>query len=335
MSDFELPNTRYALSGDVNIAFQVMGDGPIDIILVPGVVSHVEFLHEFPEYTRFLRRLATFARVVTFDKRGQGLSDGISGAPSLEQRVDDVRAIMDDIGSQRAVLLGFSEGSPMSAFFAAANPERVSKLILFGGFAKALYTEEAVSQRVKIWGTGAVMARAIASLSTNPDGVKLLAKFERLSASPGTAKAFMLLNRQIDVTSILPNVRVPTLVLHRRTDALVPIERGRELAALIPGAKYIEYPEGDHVPFTGDAETILGDIQEFVTGERESSASDLERILATVMFTDIVDSTRSAAEMGDQQWRRLLDSHDSIAKQAVEKHRGNLIKTRGRHSRDL
>src|SRR5271166_295860 len=310
MSDFELPNTRYALSGDVNIAFQVMGDGPTDIILVPGVVSHVEFLHELPEYTGFLRRLATFARVVTFDKRGQGLSNGISGAPSLEQRVDDVRAIMDEIGSQRAVLLGFSEGSPMSAFFAAANPERVSKLILFGGYAKALYTEEAVSQRVKIWGTGAVMARAIASLSTNPDGVKLLAKFERLSASPGAAKAHMLLSRQIDVTSILPNVRVPTLVLHR-------LERGRELAALIPGAKFIEYPEGDHVPFTGDAETILGDIQEFVTGERESSTSDLERILATVMFTDIVDSTRSAAEMGDQQWRRLLDSHDRIAKQAV------------------
>jgi len=135
MSDFELPNTRYALSGDVNIAFQVMGDGPIDIIMVPGVVSHIEFLHEFPGYTELLRRLATFARVVTFDKRGQGLSDGISGAPSLEQRVDDVRAIMDDIGSQRAVLLGFSEGSPMSAFFAAANPERVSKLILFGGYA--------------------------------------------------------------------------------------------------------------------------------------------------------------------------------------------------------
>ena len=329
MSDFELPNTRYALSGDVNIAFQVMGDGPIDIILVPGIVSHVEFLHEFPGYTGFLRRLATFARVVTFDKRGQGLSDGISGAPSLEQRVDDVRAIMDDIGSQRAVLLGFSEGSPMSAFFAAANPERVSKLILFGGYAKAFLTEEAVSQRMKIWGTGAVMTRAVASLSTNPDAVKLLAKFERLSASPGTAKAHMLLSRQIDVTSILPNVRVPTLVLHRRTDALVPIERGRELAALIPGAKFIEYPEGDHVPFTGDAETILGDIQEFVTGERESSASDLERILATVMFTDIVDSTRSAAEMGDQQWRRLLDSHDRIAKQAVEKHRGNLIKTTG------
>lgn len=217
----------------------------------------------------------------------------------------------------------------MSAFFAAANPERVSKLILFGGFAKAFSTEEAMSQRVAIWGTGALMGRAAASLSTTPDAVKLLAKFERLSASPGTAKAYMFLNRQIDVTSILPSVRVPTLVLHRRTDALVPIERGRELAALIPGAKFIEYPEGDHVPFTGDAETIVGDIQEFVTGERESSAFDLERTLSTVMFTDIVDSTRSAVEMGDHQWRRLLDSHDRIAKQAIEKHRGSLIKSTG------
>jgi class 3 adenylate cyclase len=329
MSDFELPNTRYALSGDVNIAFQVMGDGPVDIILVAGIASHVEFLHEFPEYTSFLRRLATFARVVTFDKRGQGLSDAIMGAPSLEQRVDDVRAIMDAVGSQRAVLLGLSEGSPMSAFFAAANPERVSKLILFGGFARSFLTEESVLERVKLWGTGAVMSRAVASRSTDPDVTKLLGKFERLSASPGAAKAFMLLNRQIDVTPILPSVRVPTLVLHRRTDAMVAVEAGRELAALIPGAQYIEYPEGDHVPFTGDAETVLGDIQEFVTGERESSASDMERILATVLFTDIVDSTRSAAQMGDQQWRRLLDSHDRIAKQAVEKHRGNLIKSTG------
>jgi class 3 adenylate cyclase len=328
MSDFEMPNTRYAQSGDVNIAFQVMGDGPVDIILVPGIVSHVEFL-QFPEYTAFLRRLATFARVVAFDKRGQGLSDAISGAPSLEQRVDDVRAIMDEIGSQRAVLLGLSEGSAMSAFFAAANPERVSKLILFSGYAKASLTEETLSRLLKAWGTGTMMARAAETLSADPDVIKLLAKFERLSASPGAAKAYMSLSRLIDVTSILPSVRVPTLVLHRSTDAMVAVEGGRELAALIPGARYIEYPGGDHVPFTGDAETVLGDIQEFVTGERESSAADLERILATVMFTDIVDSTRSAAEMGDQQWRRLLDSHDRIAKQSVEKHRGNLIKTTG------
>jgi class 3 adenylate cyclase len=306
-----------------------MGDGPIDIVVVAGIASHVEYLHEFPEYTRFLRRLATFARVVTFDKRGQGLSDAILGAPSLEQRVDDVRAVMDEIGSHRAVLLGLSEGCPMSAFFAAANPERVSKFIVFGGFAKSLLTEAAVSHVSKIWGTGAAMSQAMASLSTNPDAVKMFAKFERLSASPGAAKAYMSLNRLIDVTAILPSVHVPTLVLHRRTDAMIAVERGREVAALIPNAKYIEYPEGDHVPFTGDAETVLGDIQEFVTGERESFTSDLERILTTVMFTDIVDSTRNAAELGDYQWRRLLDSHDQAAKLAIEKHRGNLIKTTG------
>jgi class 3 adenylate cyclase len=173
------------------------------------------------------------------------------------------------------------------------------------------------------------MARAAMSLSATPDAIKLLARFERLSASPGAAKAYMSMNRLIDVTSILASVRVPTLVLHRNTDALISVERGRELAALIPGARYIEYPGGDHVPFAGDTETVLGDIQEFITGERDSSAADVERILATVMFTDIVDSTRSAAEMGDQQWRRLLDSHDRIAKQSVEKHRGHLIKTTG------
>jgi class 3 adenylate cyclase/pimeloyl-ACP methyl ester carboxylesterase len=330
MGDFELPGTRYALSGDVNIAFQVMGNGPVDIILVPGIVSHVEFLHEFAEYTQFLRSLAKFSRVITFDKRGQGLSDGISGAPSLEQRVDDVRAIMDEVGSQRAVLLGLSEGSPMSVFFAAANPERVSKLILFGGFAKALtMTQESVSKVMKDWGTGAVMGRAAVSLTTNPETMKMLAKFERLSASPGAAKAFVLLNGQIDVTSILPSVRVPTLVLHRRSDTLVSVERGRVLAESIPGARYIEYPDGDHVPFTGDAEKVVGDIQEFITGERDIPASEMERVLATVLFTDIVDSTRSAVGMGDQQWRRLLDSHDRIAKQAIEKHRGNLIKTTG------
>jgi pimeloyl-ACP methyl ester carboxylesterase len=303
MSDFELPDTRYALSGDVHIAYQTMGDGPVDIILVPGVVSHVEFMHELPGYTSFLRRLATFARVTTFDKRGQGLSDRVSDAPPLEQRVDDFRAVMESIGSQRAVLLGFSEGSPMSAFFAAAYPERVSQLILFGGFARSSSTEEAILQRVKLWGTGAMIKGVNPSQATNKEAVSRIAKFERLSASPGAIRAYMALNRMIDVTSILPTVRVPTLVLHRRTDALVPVERGRELAARIPEAKFIEYPDGDHLPWAGDVEAVVGDIREFVTGERESSLSDVERVLTTVLFTDIVDSTSLAGEMGDQHGR--------------------------------
>ena len=329
MSDFELPDTRYAISGDVNIAYQTMGDGPVDIVVVPGVVSHIEFLHELPGYTSFLRRLATFARVTTFDKRGQGLSDRVSDAPPLEQRVDDFRAVMESIGSQRTVLLGFSEGAPMSAFFAAAYPERVSQLILFGGFARSWVTEEAILQRVKLWGTGEMIKGVSPGQATNKEAVRRIAKFERLSASPGAIRAYMALNRMIDVTAILPTVRVPTLVLHRRTDALVPVERGRELASRIPGAKFIEYPDGDHLPWTGDVEAVVGDIREFVTGERESSLSDVERVLATVLFTDIVDSTRIAGEMGDQRWTRLLDSHDEIARQLMARHRGNLVKSTG------
>ena len=334
MNDFALPETRYALSGDVNIAYQTMGAGPVDIIMVPGFVSHVEFMHELAGYTAFLRRLSTFARVVTFDKRGQGLSDRISGAPSLEQRMDDVRAVMDDIGSQRAVIVGFSEGAAMSVLFAATYPERVAQLVLFGGFAvsptfRANDLEEIIAQRLKTWGTGAMMKTVVVSQATNHDDVSQFGKLERLSASPGALRAISLLNAQIDIRPILPTVQVPTLVLHRRTDARVPIEAGRNLATQIPNARFIEYPDGDHAFWSGDAEPLLGDIEEFVTGHRDSSSTELERVLATVLFTDIVDSTRSAAAMGDQAWRRSLDSHDQLAKQIVEKHRGILVKNTG------
>jgi pimeloyl-ACP methyl ester carboxylesterase len=333
MSDFELPVTRYAQSGDINIAYQVMGNGPVDIIMVPGFISHVEFMHEMIGYTSFLRRLSAFARVVTFDKRGQGLSDRAHGIAPLEQRMDDVRAIMDDIGSQRAMLLGFSEGCPMSILFAATYPERVSHIILFGGFARfADYAgdiEDRTRRTVGTWGTGARINALMPSLAANPDSVALFAKFERLSASPGAVRAVIQMNALIDVRSILPSVRVPTLVLHRQNDANVPVERGRELAERIPDAKYIEYPVAGHAFWYGDVEPLLGDIEEFVTGAREGSATELERVLATVLFTDIVDSTRTAAEAGDHNWRRLLDSHDQLAKQMVGKHRGSLIKSTG------
>jgi pimeloyl-ACP methyl ester carboxylesterase len=331
MNDLTLPETRYALSGDVNIAYQVMGDGPVDIIMVPGFMSHIEFRHELPGQTAFLRRLSSFARVVTFDKRGQGLSDRVSDAPSLEQRMDDVRAIMDAVGSQRATLFGHSEGCAMSALFAATYPERVSRLILFGGYVKRsdMNIAEIVEQRVKVWGTGAMLKRIAPSLASDPAAVAQFAKFERLSASPGAVKSFTMLNWQIDVSSILPAVRVPTLVLHRQGDLQIPVEHGRELAACIPDAKFIEYPGGDHTYATGDVEAALGDIEEFITGHREGSSSDFERVLATVLFTDIVDSTRSAATMGDQAWRRMLDSHDQLAIQTVEKHRGTLVKSTG------
>jgi class 3 adenylate cyclase len=333
MSDFESPVTHYALSGDVNIAYQTMGAGPVDIILVPGFMSHIEFMHELPGYTAFLRRLSSFARIVTFDKRGQGLSARVSDAPSLEQRMDDVRAVMDAIGSQRAALFGVSEGCAMSALFAATYPERVSRLILFGGYVNRRdlsdTIEERVQLRAKLWGTGAMIKTVAPSFATDPDAVARFGKFERLSASPGAVKSFVRLNAQIDVSSILPTVRVPALVLHRRNDAQVPVELGRELATLIPDAKFIEHPGADHGFAVGDVDALLGDVEEFITGHRDGSSDGLERVLATVLFTDIVDSTRSAAAKGDHAWRRLLDSHDQLAIQLVERHRGTLIKSTG------
>jgi class 3 adenylate cyclase len=333
MDSHTRPETRYALSGDVSIAYQVMGNGPIDLIIVPGIISHVEFQHETPGYTAFLRRLSTFARVITFDKRGQGLSDRIAGAPSLETRMDDVRAIMDTVGSEKAAILGFSEGCAMSAMFAATYPQRVSHLVLFGGFSVPRMLledlERRIEERVKRWGTGFMIKTAWPSQASNPEAVELVAKFERLSASPGAIRAYSLMNAQIDVRPVLPSINVPTLVLHRQGDLQVPIELGRDLAKQIRTARLIEYPGQDHVFWSGDTETLLGDIEEFITGSRHETQSDLERVLATVLFTDIVDSTRNAAQVGDQTWRRLLDNHDQLAKQILEKHRGNLIKSTG------
>ena len=333
MSDFVLPETHYALSGDVNIAYQVMGDGPVDLVLVPGLISHVELLHELPGYTAALRRLSRFARVVTFDKRGQGLSDRMSGAPSLEQRMDDVRAVMDSIGSARAILIGFSEGAAMSVLFAATYPERVSHLVLVGAWVRASVPDDVWRERleraVKAWGTGQVLKPVFKSQATNADAVAQLAKLERFSSSPGALRTYLTLNRQVDVSSILPLLRIPTLVLHCRTDAQVDVAIGREIAKQIPGARYIEYPDGDHAFWTGDIESLLLDIEEFVTGRRDSASPDLERVLATVLFTDIVDSTQRAAQMGDEKWRKLLDQHDRVAGQTVENHRGKLVKSTG------
>jgi len=335
MSDINLPQTHYALSGEVSIAYQVMGNGAIDIIIVPGLFSHVEFMHELPGYTAFLRRLSRFARIVSFDKRGQGLSDRMSDAPSLEQRMDDVRAVMDEIGSRRAVIFGFSEGCPMSILFAATYPDRASHLILVGGFSRAAdrmsddLWQARLEQIIKSFGSGGMIKTVISGQSHSAAAVSQFAKLERLSSSPGAMRTLLALNRQIDVSSILPTLKIPTLVVHRKTDAQVPVTLGRKLGQQIPGAKYVEYPEGDHCFWVGEVEALYGDIEEFVTGHREAVSMDLERVLATVLFTDIVGSTRSAAEMGDQTWRRLLDCHDELAKQMVEKHRGTLIKTTG------
>jgi class 3 adenylate cyclase/pimeloyl-ACP methyl ester carboxylesterase len=336
MTDLGIPETRYAQSGDINIAYQTMGHAPLDIVIVPGAISHVEFHHELPGLPAFLRHLSRFARVAAFDKRGQGLSDRVSGVPSLEERMDDVRAVMDAIGSKRAVLLGFSEGCPMSVLFAATYPERVSHLVLVGGFVRAgvSVSDEAfeafVAASVAAWGTGLSMKRVIGTHDGNEREIALLGKLERLSCSPGAFKTLMLMNRRIDVTSVLPSVRVPALVLHSRADAVVPVAEGRKLAAAIPGAKYIEYSDLPHgACFAAQCEDLIGDIEEFVTGHRDYAHSETDRVLATVLFTDIVGSTHMAMEVGDQRWHELLDRHDRLAKQTVEKHRGHFVKSTG------
>ncbi len=335
MPEFKLPETHYAQSGDLSIAYQVMGEGPIDMILVPGLFSHIEFMHEMNGFTAFMRRLAGYGRLVTFDKRGQGLSDRISEAPTMEERMDDVRAVMDAVGSRRAVLIGFSEGCCMSVLFAATYPERVSHLILIGGFSRAAdrspddVWRSRVEHIVKHWGVGETVKTVAPSEATRPGIFELYGKFERLSSSPGALRTIMHLNRRIDVTSVLPTLQIPTLVLHSRTDIQVPVEMGRKLASQIRGAKFIEYPDGDHYFWIGNTEAIHGDIEEFVTGHRDHGAAELERVLTTVLFTDIVDSTRSAAAMGDQRWRRMLDDHDQLAQQVIGRHRGNLVKSTG------
>ncbi|WP_027583467.1 adenylate/guanylate cyclase domain-containing protein [Bradyrhizobium sp. Ai1a-2] len=335
MSHLELPETRYALSDDISIAYQVTGDGPVDIVMVPGLFSHVEFMHELPGYTAFLRRLSRFARVVSLDKRGQGLSDRMTDAPSLETRMDDVRAVMDAVGSRRAVLFGFSEGCPMSALFAATYPGRVSHLILVGGYSRAAdrIPDELWPARlehlIKAFGSGEMIKTVTASQASSADAVRQFARLERLSSSPGAMRTLLMLNRQIDVTSVLPDLRVPTLVLHRKMDIQVPVALSRRLSEQIPGARYVEYADGDHSFWTGDVEALHGDIEEFVTGHRGASSAELERVLATVLFTDIVDSTRSAAAMGDERWRRVLDEHDRLAEEVVGRHRGNLVKSTG------
>jgi pimeloyl-ACP methyl ester carboxylesterase/class 3 adenylate cyclase len=332
MADFVMPQTRYARSGNINIAYQVVGDGPIDLIIVPGVINHVEMLHELPAVSSNLQRLARFARIISFDKRGQGLSDRVSSVPSLEERMDDVRAVMDAVGSRRTVLMGFSEGCAMSVLFSATHPDRVSHLVLIGGFMRSADAipdaqfEALADAVVANWGSGQMVKRAFGATE---EVLPVLGRFERMCCSPGAFKALMLMNRCIDVAPILQNVRVPTLILHSRADANVPVSEGQKLAAKIPGARYIEYEGLPHFCFTRDCEQLIGDIEEFVTGHRPEVAEEADRVLATVLFTDIVNSTSRAIEIGDRRWRELLDTHDRLARQTVERHRGKLVKSTG------
>ena len=328
--------TRYARSGDVHIAYRMFGDGPRDIVLIPGTLSHVELLWEVPSNEHLLKRLTAFARVIVFDKRGQGLSDRVA-EQTLEERIGDVRAVMDAAGSERATIYGWSEGGPMCLMFAATYPERTSALVLYGTFASMRnepwgVTREQLDQFLgqldHHWGEGVLVLLNAPSRRNDRAFLQWFARIERAAASPGSVLTLMRANYEIDVRHLLPAIRVPTLILHRAGDELVPIRAGRYLAEHIPGAKYAEIPGTDHLVFDQETQDIIADqIEEFITGERRRLEPD--RVLATVMFTDIVGSTQRAAEVGDGRWRELRGTWHTMMRRELAAFRGREVDTAG------
>jgi pimeloyl-ACP methyl ester carboxylesterase len=334
-----VPATHYAKSGDVDIAYQVMGSGPIDLVYVPSFISHLEHQLEEPRSARWFERLSSFSRLIRFDKRGTGLSDRMRGIPTLEERMDDVRAVMDAVASNEAALLGSSEGAPMSILFAATYPQRTSRLILYGGLARSAWaadypwgiTAEQFAARWRFreenWGQGRSVEMMTPSLASNEEYRKWVGRFERDCATPGAVRALVQMNYEIDVRHVLPTVTVPTLVLHRTGDRASNVEHGRYLARQIPGAKYVELPGGDHLPWVGDVDALYDEIQAFLTGARSTPEHD--RVLATVLFTDVVDATKRASEIGDRAWKELLNQHNLLVRQQLQRHRGREIDTAG------
>jgi pimeloyl-ACP methyl ester carboxylesterase len=323
------PATRYAKSGDVHIAYQTFGDGPVSLIIAPPFVSNVETYWDQPDCVRWLQRLASFARVVMFDKRGTGMSDRVSELPGLDQRMDDLRAVMDAVGLEQGVPFGISEGGPLAALFAATHPQRCRALVLYGGFARFaswLPTEEALASFLgyieQAWGSGGSLPLFAPSLANDPAAQQWMGRFERMGASPAGVAALMRMNSQIDISDIVPTISVPTLVMHRTEDVTIHVEGGRYLAQHIPGARYIELPGKDHPPWIGDnAMEIADSIQEFLTGTR--APVPVDRVLSTVLFTDIVGSTEKAASLGDRRWRELLDTHHTTIRRNLTRFRGH------------
>ncbi|HVE72583.1 MAG TPA: alpha/beta fold hydrolase [Thermoanaerobaculia bacterium] len=323
--------TRYARSGDVNIAYQVIGDAPLDLVFVMGWISHLDYFWREPSFARFLTRLSTFARVILFDKRGTGLSDRVANSdlPTLEQRMDDVRAVMDAAGSKRAALLGVSEGGPMCSLFAATYPERTSALVMIGTYAKRIRDDDypwapTPEQREKFfdviradWGKPVGIEDRAPSMAGDPAFREWWATYLRMGASPGAALALTQMNAEIDVRPVLPTIRVPTLVLHRSGDRCLKVEEGRYVASRIPGAKYVELPGADHLPFVGDQEEILGEVEEFLTGVRHEPM-----ITDTVLATVLVLQMPAAI---DDTIRRLI----AHATREIERFRGREIHTAG------
>jgi class 3 adenylate cyclase len=335
------PETRYATRGDAHIAYQVVGDAPLDVVLVSTWFSHLEAQWEFPAFAHYLRRLSSFSRLIVFDKYGIGLSDPIPSRslPPLEDWMDDVRTVMDAVDSDAAVILGANEGSMMAALFAATYPERTTALVLVNATARMAWAPDYpigvapdVQDRLatlveKAWGRGDMMAAVNPSLAADAVAAEAWGRFLRLSASPATAAAVMRVLFDLDVREILPTIGVPTLIVHRKDNPVITLDQGRYVADRIPGARFVAVPGADYGVAVGDPDVILDEVEEFLTGAK--SAGDADRVLATVLFTDIVGSTARLSELGDRQWREVLASHDALARRQVERYGGRLVDTTG------
>jgi class 3 adenylate cyclase len=331
------PQTHYTKTGDINIAYQIVGHGPIDLVLVPGFVSHLDLDWDDPAHARFLERLASFSRLIRFDKRGTGLSDRPGGLPDLETRMGDVRSVMQAAESEGAVLFGYSEGGPMSVLFAATYPELTSALVLYGTYAKRQDPDKEypwaptravrksyAKQIEEDWGWEADMRRMC------PSADEVMARWwatrARAAASPGAARDLILMNSLIDIREILPTIQAPTLVLHRTGDLDSKVDEGRYIAARIPGARFVELSGDDHVPWI-DPDQVVDEIEEFLTGVRPPP--EVDRVLATVLFTDIVGSTEQVATLGDRRWRDLLTAHHAAVRRELDRFQGHEVDTAG------
>jgi class 3 adenylate cyclase len=336
------PKTRYVGADGLNIAYQVAGDGPFDLVYVPGFVSNVELSWQEPHFARFLERLASFSRLILFDKRGTGMSDRVPTGelPSLEERMDDLTAVLDAVGSDEAALFSHSEGGNLAVLFAATYPERTRALVTAGIFAKRVWSEDypwaptaeerarAIEQVEADWGGTGWLIDLVPSCADDELYKARLASYFRQSASPGAAAALFRMNTNIDIRALLPTISVPTMVMHRTGDRDASVEEGRWIAARIPGARFIELAGEDHIPWVGDSQALLELVEEFLTGGVQGTG-DFDRVLASVLFTDIVGSTNMASALGDRRWRELLDSHDKLTRSYVEKYRGRVIKSTG------
>ena len=330
------PETQYAKKGDAHIAYQVVGDGTIDVLLVSTWFSHLEARWDFPGFAYYLRRLSAFSRLISFDKSGIGLSDPIPSRtpPPLEDWMDDVRAVMDAVGSERTAIMGANDGGLMAALFAATHPERTTALVLVNGTARlaaapdygigvsAEVQERLISIVEQTWGRGDLMAAINPSLADDPEQAKAWGRFFRLSASPATAAAVMRMLFELDIRDVLPTITVPTLVVNRSESPIITVDHGRYVADHIEGARFAAVPGADYGLALGDIDVVLDEVEEFLTGARHGSTTD--RVLATVMFTDIVDSTGRAIELGDARWRELLEAHDQLARTEVTRFGGHI-----------